>query len=353
MKKNKIQIYTLLALLISAFALASCDTDTEALEVQKLKTYDEQYYKNLRDYKKSDHCLSFGWYAAYAPIEGVEGYKDPASWGERIIGLPDSLDICSLWMGIPSDDPNSDGYAPIAYADMKFVQEKKGTRFVSPTIMKLANRKFSLNGQDYDFSDVSQRNKEGIEAFAQYLVNEVLDAGIDGIDLDFEPEGDWIGSTENFMILVKHIAKYFGPGPDAMYPDKLLCIDFYGQAPPRETEPYVNYYIRQSYGASSASTLQSQYNTISWAPSHKFIVTETFGDYYENGGVAFTEADGNTVTTKGSTMYSLEGMARWNPTQGRKAGFGAFYFDRDYYSKTGIPYYNMRRCIQIANPAIH
>jgi hypothetical protein len=50
-------------------------------------------------------------------------------------------------------------------------------------------------------------------------------------------------------------------------------------------------------------------------------------------------------------MYSLEGMARWNPTQGKKAGFGAFYFDRDYYSKTGVPYYNVRRAIQIANPA--
>jgi hypothetical protein len=27
----------------------------------------------------------------------------------------------------------------------------------------------------------------------------------------------------------------------------------------------------------------------------------------------------------------------------KKAGFGAFYFDRDYYSGTGIPYYNVRR----------
>ena len=66
---------------------------------------------------------------------------------------------------------------------------------------------------------------------------------------------------------------------------------------------------------------------------------------------ALTEANGNLYTTDGSRMYSLEGMARWNPTQGRKAGFGGFYFNRDYYSKTGIPYYNMRRCIQIANPA--
>lgn len=150
---------------------------------------------------------------------------------------------------------------------------------------------------------------------------------------------------------MKYIGQYFGP--KGQHPDKLLCVDFYNQYPPSDTEPYVNYFIRQSYSARSAATLQTQYNNLSWAPSSKFIVTETFGENYENGGVAFTEADGNTFTTDGSLMYSLEGMARWNPTQGRKAGFGAFYFDRDYFSKTGIPYYNMRRCIQIANPAIH
>jgi hypothetical protein len=45
-------------------------------------------------------------------------------------------------------------------------------------------------------------------------------------------------------------------------------------------------------------------------------------------------------------------MARWNPLQGKKGGFGAFYVDRDYYSNRGIPYYYSRRAIQMANPAI-
>lgn len=348
MKTIKIKIFGLLILILSVFVFTSCDTDTEALEIQKLKTYDEQYYENLRAYKKTDHCLSFGWYAAYAPIEGVEGYKDPASWGERIIGLPDSLDICSLWMGIPSNDPKSKGYAPIAYADMIFVKEKKGTRFIAPSIVRM-NKVITLrNGTEYDLT--ANHTDEGIEVYGQYLVDQVLDANLDGVDLDYEPEGDWM-QGDNFTKLVKYIGQYFGP--KGQHSDKLLCVDFYSQYPPSDTEPYVNYFIRQSYSARLASTLQTQYNNISWAPSYKFIVTETFGENYENGGVAFTEADGNTFTTDGSLMYSLEGMARWNPTQGKKAGFGAFYFDRDYFSKTGIPYYNMRRCIQIANPAIH
>ncbi len=344
----KIKLLSLMILITSAFIATGCDTDTEALEIQKLKTYDDQYYENLRAYKKSDHCLSFGWYAAYAPLEGVKGYKDPASWGERIAGLPDSLDICSLWMGIPGNDSTKTNYAPVAYADMIFVRKVKGTRFVAPTIVRM-NHKITLkDGTEYDLSQ--NHNDEGIKVFGQYLVDQVIDADIDGVDLDYEPEGDWM-QGENFTKLVAYIGQYFGL--QGKYPEKLLCVDFYGQYPPAETDPYVNYYIRQSYSASSAGVLQSQFSGISWTSSTKFIVTETFGDHYANGGVAFTEVDGNNKTTNGSQMYSLEGMARWNPTQGKKAGFGAFYFDRDYFSKTGIPYYNMRRCIQIANPAIH
>ena len=344
----KIKLYGLLILAVSALVIASCETDTEALEIQKLTTYDGQYYENLRVYKRSEHCLSFAWYAAYAPLEGVDGYKDPASWGERIIGLPDSLDICSLWMGIPNNDPESDGYAPVAYADMIYVREKLGTRFVAPTIVRM-NKVITLSdGTEYDLNE--NHTDAGIEVFGQYLVDQVLKADIDGVDLDYEPEGDWM-QGDNFTKLVAYVGQYFGP--QGQYPDKLLCVDFYSQTPPEETDPYVDYYIRQSYSAGSASTLQSQYNSLSWAAPSKFIVTETFGENYENGGVPFTEVDGNTLTTDGSQMYSLEGMARWNPTQGRKAGFGVFYLGRDYFSNTGIPYYNMRRCIQIANPAIY
>lgn len=349
-----IKVTTIVALLAGMAALPGCIKDTP-LQIQQLNTYDEQYYANLRAYKTTDHTLCFGWYAAYAPIEGATGYKDPASWGERIIGLPDSMDIVSLWMGIPSNDLNSEAYAPIAYADIKFVKEKKGTRFVVPTITRM-NHKITLrDGTEYDL--MANRNDEGIKVYAQYLVDQVLDSDLDldGVDLDYEPEGDFLQGAQ-FTKFVQHIGQYFGP--KGMYPDKLLIIDFYSTVPPAATGEYANYFVRQAYtqgfAEHSAARLQTYYNAVQAAiPPEKFIVTENFGDHSENGGTPFVEANGNTLTTDGTRMYSLEGMARWNPTQGKKAGFGAFYFDRDYYSKTGIPYYNIRRCIQIANPAAH
>lgn len=254
-------------------------------------------------------------------------------------------------MGIPSNDPNSPDYAPVAYEDMRFVQKVKGTRFIAPTIVRMNHVITLKDGTEYDLRE--NQHDEGIAVYAQYLIDQVLDAELDGIDLDYEPEGDWL-QDENFTKMVEYIGQYFGP--KGKYPDKLLCVDFYNKYPLPETEPYVNYFIRQAYTqgftAHSAATLQTYYDNISWAPTTKFIVTENFGSWYENGGSPFTEVDGNQLTTDGTQMYSLEGMARWNPTQGKKAGYGAFYFDRDYYSKTGIPYYNIRRTIQIANPAI-
>lgn len=347
--KTKFTVLLMLALV--ALTATNCSEDIEALQIQKPKTYDEQYFANIRAYKKSDHTLSFVWYAAYAPLEGVEGYKDPASWGERIRGLPDSLDIVSLWMGIPSNDPDDSGYAPVAYEDMHYVRETLGTRFVVPTIVRM-NRVITLrDGTEYDLA--ANHTDEGIAVYAQYLVDQVLDAGLDGVDLDYEPEGDWL-QGDNFTKLVQHIGQYFGP--KGSHPDKLLIIDFYSQYPEPETEPYANFFVRQAYTQGftehSAARLQSYYNSISWTSPSKFIVTENFGSWHEDGGSPFVEADGNRLTREGNTMYSLEGMARWNPTQGKKAGFGAFYVDRDYYSKTGIPYYNIRRCIQIANPAV-
>lgn len=110
----KTKITGLLTFLIGTFFFYSCDTDVEALEIQKLKTYDEQYFENLRAFKKSDHEISYAYYEAWSPIEGVTGYKDPASWGERMVGLPDSIDIVNLWMGIPTSRDTSDsicGYA--------------------------------------------------------------------------------------------------------------------------------------------------------------------------------------------------------------------------------------------------
>src|SRR5882724_2341381 len=102
----KIKLIPVLLVFISVLLAVSCkkNTTASALEIQTPYTYDDQYYANLRAYKKTNHELFYGYYAAYAPIQGASGNKESASWGERILGLPDSVDIVNLWMGIPTKD---------------------------------------------------------------------------------------------------------------------------------------------------------------------------------------------------------------------------------------------------------
>jgi hypothetical protein len=335
-----------LLLLCAAGSIVGCTKETtpKALQIQFPNNYSEAYYANLRAYKKTDHQVFYGWYAAYSNKEGVVAeYKKSPSWGEHIAGMPDSLDFCSLWMGIPSlkEDDSLTTYNPIAYKEMRHAMEVKGTKMLVPEITRI---------QKYPWFE---RNDEGIKQYGDYLMRMVFENDLDGLDLDYEPEGDWITGA-NFTKLVEHIGKYMGPLSEN--PEKYLVIDYYTLVPPAAVEPYINYLVNQSYTqgttTSSATFLQTRYNLVStWCPTKKFIVTETFGEWWENGGSPFTEANGNQLTKNGTQMYSLEGMTRWNPTQGKKGGFGAFYFDRDYNGNSG-PYGNVRNCIQIANPAV-
>ncbi|MRG48318.1 hypothetical protein GFS24_24595 [Chitinophaga sp. SYP-B3965] len=334
-----------LSLLCLAGLMTACEKQNtpEALQIEVPRAYSAQYYANLRAYKKTDHQVFYGWFAAYGNKEGVTAdYKQSPSYGEHIAGLPDSLDFCSLWSGVPSlrKGDSLSTYNPIAYSEMRYAMEVKGIKMLLPEITRM---------QKYAWLTLDDA---GIKKYGDYLIKMVMDNDVDGLDLDYEPEGDWL-TGDKFLQLVVYIGQYLGP--KSSNPDKYLVIDYYTQIPPAAVEPYINFLVNQSYTqgttSSSATFLQGRYNSVSWCPPKKFIVTENFGEWWENGGSPFTEANGNTLTKAGLQMYSLEGFTRWNPTQGKKGGFGAFYFDRDYNNSAG-PYSTVRSCIQIANPAV-
>jgi hypothetical protein len=347
MNHMKLYYKLLFAASLAALATTACDTDVEPEVVQEPTVYSEAYYQNLRDYKKSDHSICFGWYAGYTS-------EASASQGLHFMGLPDSMDIISLWSSIPSSNAlytetsaYNERYLPKALEEMNYIRRVKGTRVVMCTICRIASTSYP-------------KTDAGIEAYAMHLVKCVLRNDLDGLDLDYEPEGDWL-QNDNFTKFVEVLGNYFGPKSGS---DKLLIVDFYSQTPPAATEPYVDYFVRQCYSCGSAQALQTSFNGISsWCPPEKFVATEQMGWYWQNGGVAFKEEDGNNVDSWGNPLYSVIGMARWNPTQGRKGGFGGYYFEYEYNTtrpanqaigdkeQTAVPYYSLRRGIQEQNPA--
>lgn len=323
----------IMPLLLIACMFASCDNDVENATVVAPTTYGPQYYKNLRDYKKSDHSIAWGWFA---------DYTQSTSLATRFLGLPDSLDICSLWGGIPSDDSThvDTHYLPEVYREMKYVQEVKGTKLVVPTIIRIRTRP-----EFYDSIWVKQNDPQAaMRAYAQDLLRPIFENGLDGIDMDYEPEGDPL-SGGNLDYFVEYVGQFVGPmaSPDSTFtypdgftikgnPNMLLCIDYYGSAPSSNTNQYTNLYVNQTYGGSPGRV------PFSGCPTEKVVYTENVGDNW-----------------KDAECGQLLNYARYQPSTGRKGGFGAFFMHRDYIN-TGYGcsnYANMRHGIQIQNPAIH
>lgn len=323
----------IMPLLLIACMFASCDNDVENATVVAPTTYGPQYYKNLRDYKKSDHSIAWGWFA---------DYTQSTSLATRFLGLPDSLDICSLWSGIPSDDSThvDTHYLPEVYREMKYVQEVKGTKLVVPTIIRIRTRP-----EFYDSIWVKQSDPQAaMRAYAQDLLRPIFENGLDGIDMDYEPEGDPL-SGGNLDYFVEYVGQFVGPmaSPDSTFtypdgftikgnPNMLLCIDYFGSAPGSNTNKYTNWYVNQTYGGGPGRV------PFSGCPTEKVVYTENVGDNW-----------------KAAECGQLLNYARYQPSTGRKGGFGAFFMHRDYIN-TGYGcsnYANMRHGIQIQNPAIH
>lgn len=344
---------------IAAVAAFAACTEEEALEVQKIPSpgdelFDEQYYQNLREWKKSDHVYTYVYYAAWAPLEGASSmYKEPTSMAERFIGLPDSLDIVNLWMGVPSADPADEyEYSPVAAADLKYCQETKGTRFVMHADASHYNHQFTVNGKDWDLSQ--DRSEEALCAYADYIAEQVKKFGLDGVDYDFE---GW--SAADMTVTIRQSGKHFGPQAETEEGRQMLnIIDYFGASPNADVEPYINFLVKQAY----SQQIGGRYSSLgapTWCPAEKLIICEQWnqGANRDNGGwKPYYGYDGEVLMTYDESgnyveMASLEAYARYC-MDGNAGGFGAYYIDSDYYFSKG-PYWNLRRCIQIANPSIH
>ncbi len=336
MRINMKKIKYIFAALVMAGLTAACDTDVENKVIQNPKTYSEQYYKNLRDYKKSDHEISFMWFAQWSAQN---------SMAVRFNGLPDSLDIVSIWGGgIPPKENTQ------LWEDLRFTQKTKGTKMLYVAITRLG-----AEDDSHDFKKVlnealampqgeerEAKIHQAIEMYALYYVDQVFENDLDGFDADYEPEGDMLDGAY-FVHFMNTLGLYMGPNPDqtkeerlalirARYgnehndTEKLLCVDGSSNT---GVEPYVNYYLIQNYSGSTPREMSG------W-PAEKCVWCVNWGDNWN---------------TSGDQLYT---QARWEPAKGRKGGFGAFYGQRDYFihKYNPEPWYRFRQCIQIQNPAI-
>jgi hypothetical protein len=319
---------------ITILTLYACTKQTtpEALPVQPVLQRSGDYFANLRAYKQSDHQIYFGWFGGTGSAGNpqVPGVLDQ---------IPDSVDIVSLWGGMPPLGSYNDSI-------LRKTRQLKGTRFV---LVKFSNSDFLNAWSDTNFVAAYDKGdsmlKAGFELIAKRLTDSIEAHALDGVDLDHEPHlcgCDWglFKDGRKFSLFLTVLAKYFGPSSAT---GKLLIVDGEYSMISSKAAQGLSYIVTQAYNTGSPFGLQSRFNSLpAGFPPGKFIVTENFEDHWQKGGVNFFDPVRGTIP-------SLLGMAYWNPTQGRKGGCGTYHSEYEYALNPDYKY--TRQAIQIMNPA--
>ena len=332
--KNLIKIFLLSACAATAFTACSDWTETEAKDGADLthSNKSEAYYAQLRNYKKTDHPVAFGWFGNWTGT-GV-------TYENSLAGLPDSTDFVSLW-------GNWKNPTEAMLKDLRFVQKTKGTKVLISCLVFDIGDQITPTNTDKNLTWKEWRHKfwgwgndeasqiAATEKYANAICDTIAKYGYDGFDLDAEPSYAQSGTDKMFVI---------DGEPDAMAAE-------YGE--------YFNYFILQAYGSTGNSGLNSRFEAQAThfqqyltpeQVAKKIIVCENFESYAGKGGVNFQLGNGTTIP-------SLLGMAYWNPVYNgktyRKGGVGTYHMEYEYsVSGQAGNYPFLRKAIQIMNPSI-
>lgn len=318
---------------------------------------DEAYYKSLREWKEA----AFDENGLATRSISYIFFADYGSMAFRFADIPDSVDVINLWGGVPK-------FGSLDYMEMKACQEVKGMKVVGCRITRiLENAKWGMEAEipSYmkayeaykadnmgkvalgkkteqevesaakeagnaalraDIAAHQSKNEDGtypewVIYGAQVILNEIREYGLNGYDLDYEPEGDPLSGAA-FNMFVDYLSQFIGPKSGKK--GTLLIVDRNsGYGGYQELAPYCNFWIHQKYGslggASAANQGDFPTNTDpanGWVAS-QVIVTENVGDMYGQGCGVLEQMAGFQPSTVGQKY-------------GHKGGFASFHGQRDW-----------------------
>ena len=362
--KNIIKIFLLSACAATAFTACSDWTETETKNGADLthSNKSEAYYAQLRNYKKTDHAVAFGWFGNWTGT-GV-------TYENSLAGLPDSTDFVSLW-------GNWKNPTEAMLNDLRFVQQTKGTKVLISCLVFDIGDQITPTQTDKSITWKEWRHKfwgwgddeasqiAATEKYANAICDTIDKYGYDGFDLDAEPDYAQPFATEKELwvnpkvmeAFVKTMSKRIGPKSGT---GRMFVVDGQPERIPAEYGNDVNYFILQAYASSSNYGLNERFavqadhfkdHLTPAQVARKIIVCENFESSAGTGGARFTLDNGTVVP-------SLWGMAYWRPTYDgvsySKGGVGTYHMEYEYNvsGQTGN-YPFLRKAIQIMNPSIH
>ena len=373
---------------VALLGLPSCSkwTDMEIQHPMDLTkpAHTEEYYKALRDYKKSDHQLAFAYYSAWTGVG--------TNMQSSLMGLPDSVDLVSLWGGWKNP-------AEAQLKDLRLAQEKKGLKAMicflvldmgngvtpDPTDAEKAQLK---EGEKWTHkywgwsNEQTEAGKAARRAAVVKYANAICDLidkyGYDGFDIDAEPSYShpfntdyelWRTDRENgvptlMTLFIETLGKRIGPMAESEAGrKKVLAVDGQPDALPATHAKYFNYFIIQAYGDrvgyqnAHFQGMLSAYKDV--LPVEDICKKSIFVVNFESGATRGGEAGLGQILNFALQNPVVNGVTY------RKGGVGAFRVDLEYAVSTpevvngidmspvkGLSYPWWRRAIQLMNPTI-
>ena len=378
-------------LAVSALALttlASCSkwTDMEIQHPVDLTKpgHDEAYYKALRDYKNSDHQIAFSYYSAWTGVG--------TNMQSSLMGLPDSVDLISLWGGWKNP-------TEAQLKDLRAAQQKKGLKAMicflvldmgagvtpDPTEAEKAALKEGESWTHKYWGWSTAQTPEGKAArraavvkYANAICDLIEKYGYDGFDIDAEPNYSHPFSTNYEMwrmdredgvstlmtLFIETLGKRIGPMAETEAGRKrILAVDGEPDALPPTHAKYFNYFIIQAYGDGVGygnGHFQGMLRAYKDVLSVEEICKKSiFVVNFESGATRGGQAGLGQILNFALQNPVVDGVTY------RKGGVGAFRVDLEYAITTpdvvngidmspvkGLSYPWWRRAIQLMHPTI-
>ncbi len=317
-----------------------------------------KHYEAIREYRKTDHVLGFGWFGNWT----AKGDDQNA----YLKGLPDSVDIVSLWgtRGSLTQEQKE---------DLEYFQKIKGGKALLCWIVQDVGDQLTPQGKTQ--SDYWLKEKGGgdpikaCEAYADAIADTIQKYNLDGFDIDYEPgygHGSrnslmrisqprvWIAdpaSSEGYSVngYMYAFIKKLRSRLDAMGKGKLLVMDGEPYLLTPETSKMIDYYIYQAYWERSTTAVRNKIKNEDLDNYiRKTIVTVEFEQKWRTGGVeGYNSEDYPELNGKpGAQIYDyatldIDGI--------RIAGIGTYHME---YDKQDMPYKWLRSALDRANKEV-
>ncbi len=317
----------------------------------------EEYYASLREWKNTPGLpQTFVWFDNWTGTS--------PTGGSSLRGLPDSVTIASNWGGHPKFD-----LSPERKADMEYVQRVKGTKVVVTLFSDKVGADMPAN-PIYDVGNSSDPAVIGpaIRHYAEAIHDHVVEAGYDGYDWDYEPQGMpepdsylWKNKAQR-TLFVEELSYWFGKGATDPNRDRggrkpakpglLFLIDgevgIRGRMDKEWLSYYVDYFVLQAYNSTTESNMQSRVAGVivdmsDWIAAgiitkeeivKRTILTENFESYASTGGGILTQSKYVYKPTTGADAgveQQIGGFGIYRPVFDYDQGKGDYNGSPEYY----------------------